>query len=111
MYLYNPIPYDVTADITRRVCVDECPSIDANNNLKQVNCIGATGVSCTYTVTFTQDGTAVGTPTAAGTTFLGYQSTVQLGRVCVPETAVINAFTGFSTDNTSAASSLSSTLD
>ena len=76
-----------------------------------MNCIGAAGVSCTYTVTFTAEGTAVGTPTVAGTTFLGYQSTAQLGRVCVPSTAVINAFTGFSTDNTSSASTLSSALD
>ena len=27
MYLYNPIPYSGTVDVTKRICVEKCPVI------------------------------------------------------------------------------------
>ena len=105
MYLYNPIPFSGSVDTDKRVCVETCPTI-TNGTLSQLNCFPVPSGGCTYTVTFNNMGTPNMIPSASD--FLGYPSTAQLGRVCIPTAAVFS--TGFSNIVASSSATISSVL-
>lgn len=83
-YFYNP----TTKDLSKRVCTKNCPDFDSTGTLSPLQCYTtATVPSCAYTVTVTQNGSFSSTPTSSS--FIGYDSTDQIKRVCVPKLTVI----------------------
>lgn len=93
-YFYNP----TTADLSKRVCVTSCPSY-VNGTLSAITCYANSNIpSCAYTQTVKQDGTYTTNSTVSSSDVIGYDSTEQIGRVCIPTSTVLqNAFSSVST--------------
>lgn len=93
-YFYNP----TTADLSKRVCVTSCPSY-VNGTLSTITCYANSNIpSCAYTKTVKQDGTYSTNSTVSSSDVIGYDSTEQIGRVCIPTSTVLqNAFSSVST--------------
>lgn len=82
-YFYNP----TTNDLSNRICVSACPGY-INGVLSPLNCYtNSKTPSCSYTVTVRQDGSYSKVPTTSD--FIGYESTQQIGRICLPTTTVL----------------------
>lgn len=88
-YLYFTYPLDVTSPLSKRVCVDACPSWDGTA-VTQVNCPNQT--ECTYQFTYSSSGSLVlGSGTITNPSILGYDSTLLLSRVCIPNTSMLTS--------------------
>jgi hypothetical protein len=94
-YFYNPS----TMDLTNRVCVTSCPSYSSSGTLSSLTCYSNPNLpSCAYTITVKQDGTYNISRNTTNSDVIGYDSSEQIGRVCIPNTKVLeNAFSSFST--------------
>lgn len=87
-YFYNPI------SLSNRVCVAGCPTL-VNGVVSALQCLPG-GTPCSYTVVVNASGYPNTTITSSD--FIGYDSYVILGRVCLPSLVVLqNAFQSYST--------------
>lgn len=93
-YFYNP----TTSDLSNRVCVKSCPTFDSSGTLTTLDCKTNSKIDhCTYDSSVGKDGKMSGTPSK--TDLIGYDSTVQIGRICIPTITVLqNAFSAYATN-------------
>jgi len=77
--------------LSKRVCVKSCPSYGSSNTLPNLLCYTTPKTaSCAYTITILPNGSFSGTPNS--NSFIGYDSSDQIGRVCIPSlTPIKNA--------------------
>ena len=103
VYFYNPI-YSTDS----RVCVDSCPTF-TSGALSAVNCYSGHGVSCSYDVSFSSDGSVSVSTTSMNTSsyFLGYETSLVMDRICLPSSAVLTQ--GLSTVATTLTSAVQTT--
>ena len=87
-YLYFTYPLDTTKPLAMRVCVDSCP-VWNGSSINQVNC--PTPSECTYTYTYSPSGTISPTGVPTSSDKLGYDSTLLLSRVCIPNTSMFTS--------------------
>ena len=101
LYFTNPL-----FSITNRACVSSCPSW-TGTTVSATTCYNAASLcnSNTYSAIYSTSGTLTsGTdPTAISTGFAGYDSSLTLGRVCIPNTNMFTtAFAAISSSFSSA---------
>jgi len=84
-------------DLSKRVCTKNCPIFDSSGVLTALQCKENSFIaSCNYQNTVKQDGSYDHPP--SNTEVIGYESSEQIGRVCVPSLTVVkNAFSTVST--------------
>lgn len=103
VYFYNPI-----YSTDQRVCVKTCPTF-TSGSLSTVSCYAGHGVTCSYDVTFSSDGSVSVSTSAMNTTnyFIGYETSMAMDRICLPSSAVLAG--GLATVATSMTSAVQTT--
>jgi hypothetical protein len=88
LYFFNPF-----ASSNNRYCLKSCPYFDSNSNLVVPQCYpghGSTPSCSSFTTTIDQSGSFTTAPSTFTNAYIGYQSRAVLGRVCLPNSSVLN---------------------
>ncbi len=75
-YFYNP----TTLDLSKRYCVQTCPSF-VNGALSTLSCYGQ--ANCAYSLTVLASGSYSTSPSSTSQ-IIGYETSALIGRVCIP---------------------------